>query len=33
LIEVMVEMPGIDGVHLMGPNSEKACANIIKHFR
>ena len=32
LIEQMLELPGIDGVHLMGPNCEDQCANIVKTF-
>ena len=32
LIEQMIQVPGIDGVHLMGPNCEQQCADIIKRF-
>ena len=32
LIEQMIQVPGIDGVHLMGPNCEQQCAEIIKRF-
>jgi methylenetetrahydrofolate reductase (NADPH) len=30
IIEQMKNLPGIDGVHLMGPNCESQSANIIK---
>ena len=33
LIEQIIELPCIDGVHLMGPNCEKGSARIISHFR
>ena len=33
LIEKIIQLPCIDGVHLMGPNSEKGSARIISHFR
>ena len=33
LIEQLIELPNIDGVHLMGPNCEKRSANIISYFR
>jgi len=33
LIEKIMELPCIDGVHLMGPNCEKGSARIISRFR
>jgi methylenetetrahydrofolate reductase (NADPH) len=33
LIEKLMQMPGISGVHLMGPNCENQCAELIKTFR
>ena len=33
LIEKIMDLPCIDGVHLMGPNCEKGSARIISHFR
>ena len=33
LIEKIIQLPCIDGVHLMGPNCEKGSARIISHFR
>ena len=33
LIEQLIELPNIDGVHLMGPNCEKRSASIISNFR
>ena len=33
LIEKIIELPCIDGVHLMGPNCEKGSARIISYFR
>ena len=30
LIDKIIDLPGIDGVHLMGPNCEIQSANIIK---
>ena len=33
LIEKIIQLPCIDGVHLMGPNSEKGSARIISYFR
>ena len=30
IIDQMKNLPGIDGVHLMGPNCESQSANIIK---
>ena len=30
LIDKVRELPGIDGIHLMGPNCESQSANIIK---
>ena len=30
LIDQIKDLPGIDGVHLMGPNCESQSANIIK---
>jgi methylenetetrahydrofolate reductase (NADPH) len=33
LIEKIIDLPCIDGVHLMGPNWEKGAANIISRFR
>ena len=32
IIEEISSLPGIDGIHLMGPNCEKQSANIIKRF-
>ena len=32
LIDKVRELPGIDGIHLMGPNCESQSANIIKSF-
>ena len=32
LIDQIKDLPGIDGVHLMGPNCESQSANIIKSF-
>ena len=33
LIEKIIDLPCIDGVHLMGPSCEKNSARIIKHFK
>ena len=33
LIEKIMELPCIDGVHLMGPSCEKSSARIISHFK
>ena len=33
LIEKIIQLPCIDGVHLMGPNCENSAARIISHFR
>jgi|TARA_B110000093_G_scaffold113934_1_gene122149 methylenetetrahydrofolate reductase (NADPH) len=33
LIEKIIQLPCIDGVHLMGPNCEKGSARIISQFR
>jgi 5,10-methylenetetrahydrofolate reductase len=33
LIEKIMDMPCIDGVHLMGPNCEKGTARIITSFK
>ena len=33
LIEKIIQLPCIDGAHLMGPNCEKGSARIISHFR
>ena len=33
LIEKIIQLPCVDGVHLMGPNCEKASARIISRFR
>jgi len=33
LIEKIIHLPCIDGVHLMGPNCEKSSARIISYFR
>ena len=33
LIERIIQLPCVDGVHLMGPNCEKASARIISRFR
>ena len=33
LIEKIIQLPCIDGVHLMGPNCEKGSARIISSFR
>ena len=33
LIEKIMQLPCIDGVHLMGPNCEKGSARIISYFR
>ena len=33
LIEKIMDLPCIDGVHLMGPNCEKGSARIISHFK
>ena len=33
LIEKIMDLPCIDGVHLMGPNCEKSSARIISHFK
>ena len=33
LIEKIIQLPCIDGVHLMGPNCEKGSARIISYFR
>ena len=33
LIEKIMDLPCIDGVHLMGPSSEKSSARIISHFK
>ena len=33
LIEKIMQLPCIDGVHLMGPNCEKGSARIISHFK
>ena len=33
LIEKIIQLPCIDGVHLMGPNCEKGSARIISHFK
>jgi methylenetetrahydrofolate reductase (NADPH) len=33
LISKLMDLPGIDGVHLMGPNCEHDSAEIIKLFR
>jgi methylenetetrahydrofolate reductase (NADPH) len=33
LIEKIIDLPCIDGVHLMGPNCERAAASIISKFR
>ena len=33
LIEKIIQLPCINGVHLMGPNCEKGSARIISHFR
>ena len=33
LIEKIMSLPCIDGVHLMGPNCEKASAKVISNFK
>tara|TARA_B100000700_G_C14941538_1_gene807028 strand:- start:27 stop:887 length:861 start_codon:yes stop_codon:yes gene_type:complete len=33
LIEKIMDLPCIDGVHLMGPSCEKSSASIISHFK
>jgi 5,10-methylenetetrahydrofolate reductase len=33
LIEKIMNLPCIDGVHLMGPSCEKSSARIISHFK
>ena len=33
LIEKIMDLPCIDGVHLMGPSCEKSSARIISHFK
>ena len=33
LIEKIMDLPCIDGVHLMGPSCEKSAARIISHFK
>jgi methylenetetrahydrofolate reductase (NADPH) len=33
LIERIIQLPCVDGVHLMGPNCEKTSARIISRFR
>jgi len=33
LIEKIMQLPCIGGVHLMGPNCEKGSARIISHFK
>lgn len=33
IIEKLMDMPGINGVHLMGPSCEDQCAELIKTFR
>ena len=33
IIDSLKQMNGISGVHLMGPNSENLCAQLIKTFR
>jgi methylenetetrahydrofolate reductase (NADPH) len=33
LISKLIDLPGIDGVHLMGPSCESDAADIIKLFR
>ena len=33
LIEKIIQLPCIDGVHLMGPNCEEDSARIISQFR
>ena len=33
LIESIMDLPCVDGVHLMGPNCEKGAAKIISNFR
>jgi hypothetical protein len=33
LIKKIIDLPCIDGVHLMGPNCERGAASIISKFR
>jgi hypothetical protein len=33
LIEKIIDLPCIDGVHLMGPSCERSAARIISYFK
>ena len=33
IIQELIDLKGISGVHLMGPNCEDQCAELIKYFR